>query len=117
MGRRGANILKILFKYIFILKQSQVTDGSCTFNSMQIKKYVLSAYYMPGTVLGFGDVAMGETDPCPDGADVLLESQRTLSRVVMNAREETLAGKLIDEAWGQGHGHSSVLSGASGRPS
>lgn len=77
MGRWSASLLKILFKYIFILKLSQVTDGSCTFNSIQIEKYILSTYYVPGTVLGPADIAMGETEPCPDGADLLQGSQRT----------------------------------------
>lgn len=56
-----------------------------------------------------GNTEVGKTAPCPNGADILLGSQnkqvcRTLSRVVMNAREEIQAGKLVEKDGVKGMG-------------
>lgn len=63
---------------------------------------------MPGTIVGPGEYGGGQ-ESAPNGADILLGSQnkqvcRTLSPVVMNAREEIQAGKLTEKDGVKGMG-------------
>lgn len=55
-------------------------------------KYLLSIYYMPGTVLCSGDITVNKTDknPCPRGDDILEDNSHTLLIQMLSGLNEKI---------------------------